>query len=65
MVKIERSDILLDRALVILAIFILILNFLISPVFFKQSPDNTGTFIGLSLLSISVIRLIDKTKEKK
>jgi hypothetical protein len=55
----RRDCLLIDKLLVVLAMIIFILNFLVFPMILKQKPDNDGTFIGLMLLSISVIRLID------
>lgn len=56
----KRSDfLLLDRLLVGLAMIIFILNFLVLPMILKQQPNNSGTFVGLMLICIAVIRLID------
>jgi hypothetical protein len=49
----------MDKLLVGLAVIIFILNFLVSPMILKQQPENSGTFVGLMLICIVVIRLID------
>ncbi|SIS14252.1 hypothetical protein SAMN05878482_1204 [Peribacillus simplex] len=53
-----------NRLLVVLAIIIFIVNFVVSPMFFDEPPNSYGTFIGLILLSISLISLIDQVNKK-
>ncbi|MGE7759757.1 hypothetical protein [Peribacillus sp. NPDC097895] len=53
-----------NRLLVIFAIIIFIVNFVVLPMFFDETPNSYGTFIGLILLSISLISLIDQVNKK-
>ncbi|MDV7767820.1 hypothetical protein [Peribacillus sp. CSMR9] len=53
-----------SKLLVGLAIIIFIVNFVVSPMFFDETPNSYGTFIGLILLSISLISLIDQVNKK-
>jgi len=54
-----------NRLLVILAMIIFIINFVVSPMFFNETPNLYGTFIGLILLSIALISLIDQVNKNK
>lgn len=53
-----------NRLLVVLAMIIFIINFVVSPMFFDETPNSYGIFIGLILLSISLISLIDQVNKK-
>ncbi len=54
-----------NRLLVVLAMIIFIINFVVSPMFFNETPNPYGTFIGLILLSIALISLIDQVNKNK
>ncbi|WP_349768613.1 hypothetical protein [Priestia megaterium] len=54
-----------NRLLVFLAMIIFIINFVVSPMFFNETPNSYGTFIGLILLSIALISLIDQVNKNK
>ncbi|SDD13082.1 hypothetical protein SAMN05421663_10714 [Terribacillus halophilus] len=52
----------IDRALIMLAIIILIINYPINRWFFSSPPESTGTFISLMFICIVLLRLIDRDK---
>ncbi|WP_157100916.1 hypothetical protein [Salisediminibacterium beveridgei] len=53
------------RILLIITILIVIVNFLITPLFFDNRPDDTGTFIALILICIILSKLLEDQKVKK
>lgn len=50
-----------NKITLILALTIIILNFFVTPIVFKGSPDSTGT--GISFILI-IIYLVNVTKNK-
>ncbi|MBM7644445.1 hypothetical protein JOD45_000638 [Scopulibacillus daqui] len=55
-----------NKLLVVLAMAIFVSNFFVLPILFKDQPENTATFVGLTLLSIVIMDILrEKDKDNK